>query len=210
MKKFISLLISSIFILGILFSGNVLAQISVGVKEGDWIEYNVSYTGSPPESYPEWVRIEITNVQGMSITADLITERLDGSSDTNSGTFNLETGAPELLLIPAGLDVGDNFYHEDFGDVEILWIEDYTYAGAKRTVVAAPVSELNIHWDRSTGILVQADQAGEDFTQNWLVDKTNMWQSQIFGLDSIIFYLLIIAVIGVAALIALLFYRRRK
>ena len=29
--------------------GSVLADFSVGVKKGDWAEYHVEYTGTPPE-----------------------------------------------------------------------------------------------------------------------------------------------------------------
>ena len=67
-------------------------------------EYNITYTGTPPDYYPSWVRIDVTNIQGTSITATLTVERLNGTSDTDSGTFDLETGVLDLLLIPAGLD----------------------------------------------------------------------------------------------------------
>jgi len=194
---------------GIFSSTIVLAQVSVGVKNGEWIEFNVDYIGNPPDSYPEWVRLEVTNIQGTGITADLTIKRRDGTSDTNSGTFDLEIGVPELLLIPAGLEVSDKFYHEDVGEIEILWIEDNTYAGAKRTVVVASVFEVLFHWDKSTGILVQADQSTDAFTEIWLVEKTNMWHAQLFGLDSTIFYILIVTILAIIAIIAIFLYRRR-
>ena len=109
--KFASLLFCLVLILGILSQSYVLAQIAVGVKAGNWIEYNISYSGSPPDFYPAWIRIDVTNVQGTKITADLSGEQLDGTLVTNSGTYDLETGVLDLLLIPAGLDVGNKFYH---------------------------------------------------------------------------------------------------
>jgi hypothetical protein len=61
----ISLVVSSV---------TVVAEVSVGVKEGDWIEYTVTYPGSPVTTYPKWFRIEINNVPRISITADLTVE----------------------------------------------------------------------------------------------------------------------------------------
>ena len=49
---FIALLISSLVV-------SVYAQVSVGLKEGDWVEYTATYTGNPPDTYPEAVRIEV-------------------------------------------------------------------------------------------------------------------------------------------------------
>ena len=37
----------------------VFAEVAVGLKEGDWIEYSVTYTGTPPENYPRMDKIEI-------------------------------------------------------------------------------------------------------------------------------------------------------
>jgi hypothetical protein len=38
--------------------GNVLAEISVGVKKGDWAEYQVDYTGTPPmEHMKQWLQL---------------------------------------------------------------------------------------------------------------------------------------------------------
>lgn len=187
---------------------SVLADVSVGVKEGDWIEYNVSYTGSPPNNYPKRVRIEVTSIQGTSITADLTVERLDGTSDTNSGTFNLETGVPDLLLIPVNLDIGDEFYHEDFGNIAIGGTEEHTYADANRLVNYATINQIVFRWDKTTGILLQSDQSADDFTQKFLVDETNIWQSQIFGLEPTLFYVLIVA-IAIAAIVPVVYLRRR-
>lgn len=187
----------------------VMAEVTVGVKEGDWIEYDVTYTGSPPNEYPKWVRIEITNIQGTSITADLTVERLDGTSDTNSGTFDLETGVLDLLLIPADLDVGDDFYHEDFGNITIAGKEEHTYAGGERTAVYATIDQTALHWDKTTGILLQSDQTADNFTQEFLADKTNMWQAQIFGLEPTVFYVLIVAILVIIVLVAVFLLKRR-
>lgn len=216
MNKFLSSVICSILLVSIFSSVNVLAQVSVGVKEGDWIEYNLSYTGSAPDEYPKWIRIEITKVQGTNITIDLKKEKLDGSSGTNTGTFNLETGFPELLLVPAGLDVGDEFYHEDYGGVTIAGTEEHTYAGAKRTVVHATLDlaaanvHAELHWDQATGILLQSSQSADNFAQEMVGDKTNLWNTQSFLLEPAIPYILIIVIVAIVAIVALFLYWRRQ
>ena len=50
-----------------------------------------------------------------------------------------------------------------------------------------------------------------NYTMHTKVDKTNMWQSQIFGLEPTAFYALLIgAPIVIAAVIALIAVRRKK
>lgn len=209
LKKLQLLQILFILLVSILSIANVLAELSVGVKEGDWIEYSLSYTGSPSDSYPIWIRIDITDVQGTTITADLKVERIDGSAYTKSVAFNLETGVPDLLLIPAGLDIGDEFYHEDYGYNTITGTEDCIYAGAIRTIVGSTIENIVLHWDKSTGILLHSDYAEDDFTQKLLVDETNIWEQQIFGLDAPLFYILIVAILMIVVIVAVFLLRRR-
>lgn len=210
MNKRLSLLAFYLISLSVVSSVTVLAESAVGVKEGDWIEYTITYTGSPATQFPEWIRIEIKNVQGTGITADVIVERLDGSSNTSSGTFDLDIGVPDLLAISANLDTGDEFYHEDYGNTVIAGTEDETYAGAKRTVVYATVNRIELRWDKATGILLQSDQSTDNFTQNLRVDKTNLWQTQIFGLDPTLFYVAVVGIIVIIAFVTFSLIRRRK
>jgi hypothetical protein len=210
MKKNFPLILLCLILLVVLSPMTVLAEVSVGLKDGDWIEYNVTYTGSPLDTYPQWIRIEIITIQGTSITADLTIERLDGSSDTNSGTFNLETGVLELLAIPSNLDVGDEFYHEDYGNIVIAGTEENLFAGAKRTEVYTTINQIELHWDKSTGILLQSDQSVENFNQKMLIDRTNMWQTQILGLEPNIFYIVILILIVIITFTTFFLIRRNK
>lgn len=207
--KLLSFLSSLIVVIGVFCSLIVFAQVSVGVGEGDWIEYDVIYSGLPPNSYPKWMKIEVTDVQGLNISIDLTVERLNGTSDTLNGTFNLATGVADLLFIPANLEVGEEFYHEEFGKIEIQGSEEQTYGEANRIINYANLEDLVIHWDRSTGILVEADQSAEDFTQKLVVDRTNVWHSQIFGLDLTLFFVLIGVSCIVIAVVGVLLLRRR-
>lgn len=209
MNKFHSLLFSVIFLVGVFSSTIVLAQISVGVKAGDWIEYAISYTGNPPEMYPERTRIDVTNVQGTKIRANLTVESLDGRSNINGAYYDLETGVTDLFFVPAGLDIGDHFYHPNFGSIPLTENKYVTYADAKRTVVFSTFENIECHWDKNTGILVQKIQSEDNYTQTILAIKTSMWQPQIFGLDSTIFNALIMIIFAIIAIVTVFLLKRR-
>ena len=77
-----------------LTGSTVNANVTVGVKAGDWMEYNVTYVGNgnPPEEYANWFKFQITDIQGTSITGKMIYEMLNGTTTTNTYTYDLKKG----------------------------------------------------------------------------------------------------------------------
>lgn len=209
-KKRLTAAISTL-ILTILFSTTVSAAVSVGVKEGDYITYLAFYKGAPPMTYPDELKIDVTNIQGTNVTAKLTIDRLDGTTDTMSGTYDLETGVPDLLLIPAGLIAGDEFTHKDYGKITIAGTKESTnYTAEKRTLLYATIEQATMYWDKNTGILLESQQTTENFTQSLTARRTNIFQTRILGLDQTIFYTLLIVAIAIVAVAATLLYRRKK
>lgn len=192
--------------------GNVLAEISVGVKKGDWIEYQVALTGSPPADHDvTWARMEVTNVQGKAINLNVTTEFKNGTLLYENITLNLETGQlGDDFIIPANLNSGDTFFDENVSNITISGVEERTYAGATRTVVYAATSETTYYWDQATGILVEGNSQFPDYTMNTIVDKTNMWQPQLFGLDPTVFYGLVIGAAVLVVVVPAFFVVKRK
>ena len=190
----------------------VVADVSVGVKEGDWVEYTIEYTGSPPTDYPVWMKVEVLDVQGTNITLEATRELINGTTATHSFTANLETGAPDLFIVPADLEDNDTFFHAAIGDITVAGVQDVPYAGVKRTIVIAVVIQMLLRWDRATGVLVEATQSASEFTQHLKLDKTNMWQAQTSGLpiDSTTFYALIIAAVCIVAVVGFYVLHRKK
>jgi hypothetical protein len=190
----------------------ISAEISVGVKQGDWIEYQVTCTGTPPESHNiTWAKMEIVGVQGAIINLNVTTEFSNGTLLNETVTLNLETGQlGDDFIIPANLNSGDTFFDNRVGNITISGAEERTLAGATRTVVYASTSQTMFYWDKSTGILVEANSSFTDYTMNTKADKTNMWQPQIFGLDPTVFYALVIAAVAILAVIAFFFILRKK
>jgi hypothetical protein len=209
-RKLFLIIASFIVLVGM---GTVLAEISVGVKKGDWIEYQVTFTGTPPGRHDvTWARMEIMNVQGKSINLDITTEFSNETLLNETITLNLDTGQlGDDFIIPANLNSGDTFLDEYTGNITISGVEERTYAGATRTVVVGATSQTTYYWDKAIGVLVEGTSAFTNYTMNTKVDKTNMWQPQILGLDPTVFYAVVVgAAVVIAAVIALIAVRRKK
>jgi hypothetical protein len=154
------------------------ADLSVGVKEGDWIEYTVDYTGSPVAGHDVvWARMEVLEVQGPSITVRITSRFSDGATEQLNTTLNLETGhLIDNFIIPANLHEGDTFFDENLGNVTIAEALQRTYAGAIRTVLSASISDNTYFWDQATGVSVEGNTETSDYKMHTIVENTNMWR----------------------------------
>ena len=198
-------LISSLLVFCILSSATSLATVSVGVKEGDWIEYQANFTDTPHESSVDWMRVDVKTVEESKIIVALTGHTIGGLNFTERKAFDLEVGAPGLLIVPANLDVGDVFYHEDFGNITIEGVDELTCANSTRTTVYASTSNGELHWDKTTGFLLQQELVTSNYAHLSVATKTNMWQPQQFGLELLFAFVLLIA-----AIVAVFLFRRNK
>jgi hypothetical protein len=208
-KLCLTITLLTIVLLGV---GNVLAEISVGVKKGDWAEYHVEYTGTPPEGHDViWARMEIEDVQGKIVNANVTVEFSNGTQETMAETWNLETGQlGDDFISPANLDKGDTFFDKTAGTITISSVEEKTYAGATRTVAHATTPATSYYWDRATGLLVEGNSKLPGYTMNTTITETNIWQPQLFGLDAAVFYALVIVAAVLIAVAVLVVVRRKK
>jgi hypothetical protein len=183
-------------------------KVSVGVKQGDWMEYSVSYTGTPSDDLTNWFRVEVEKVKETNITAYFEVERINGEKFSFSETYDLKVGFHDAIIISSGLDLGDQFFHDQFGTISIEYIEDYGYTSEERTVVAAIFSDNIAHWDKNTGVLTQLDWSqSPDLKHHWLIEKTSLWGET--GIDIMLLVGFGVAIVAVL-LIILLFFRRKK
>jgi hypothetical protein len=196
-------------LVSMLFSAVVSAEVAVGVKQGHWIEYKVTATGDVPEGHDvTWSKIEVTNVEGTNISIEITSRYSDKLEHSENYTLNLATGQiGDSFIIPANLNVGDAFNSTE-GNITITEIKDKSYAGANRNVVYANTSTTQFYWDRSTGVLVEADSSYPNFDIISKVERTNLWQAQIFGIDPFVFSVPIIAL--VIAVLAFFMIRKMK
>ena len=210
-RKFASYISCLAVLVSIAFSAVASAEIVVGVKQGDWIEYDVAFTGDFPMQHDvTWCRIEVTAVDGKNVYVDITSRYADGSNETISSTVKLETGQiGEAFIIPANSDKGDTFSSYE-GTITISGVEEISCAGVTRSVVYASTSETTFYWDRSTGFLVEANSTSSEFTMFTKAEKTNMWQIQIFGLDQTVLIALVVLVVVAVLAAAIFLIRKRK
>ena len=196
------ILVLSLAFLLLLSLSVALGEVTVGVKEGDWIEYTVATTGLPEEGHDVvWARMEILDVQGKEIIVNVTTEAANRTVESDIMTMNPEEGQVGVwFIIPANLDVGDSFYDASMGNVTIEGLEQKTFAGATRTVTHASTPERIKYWDKATGVFIESIDILPNYTLNATADKTNMWSPQLLGIDPTIVYA---ASIGVAIVIVI-------
>jgi hypothetical protein len=210
MKRRIALhLICLAVLVTVLFSAVASAEIAVGVKKGYWIEYHVTATGDVPEGHDiTWSKIEVTDVEGKNISVTITSRDSDKIELSENHTLNLETGQiGDSFIIPANLNAGENFTSLE-GNITISEVKEKSYAGASRTILFANTSQTEFSWDKSTGVLVETNSSGSNFTIVTKMERTNMWQAQIFGIDPFVFTVPIIAT--VIAVLAFFMIRKVK
>jgi hypothetical protein len=137
MRKLALLIIALTLLIVTVSLAVVFADFSVGVKKGDWIEYNVKVTGTPPSIYNiTWGRIDVTGVQGENISLKIQTMFTNGTLLIENLNLNLITNPGDSFVIHANLNPSDEFYNPYFGNITITSIERRTFAGTERTVVS--------------------------------------------------------------------------
>jgi hypothetical protein len=189
------------------------AQLAVGVKAGDWIQYKVTFTGTTPDPSHAVVAANLTvlSVQGTAINVNIVSTMSNGTELSSNSTLNLQTGQLiDNFIIPANLSKGDQFFDSNVGNITIANVGQGTYAGTSRTVINATSGSNAYIWDQATGIDVEGFSSGANYTMHTLANATNIWQAQVPEFNSTI--LGSITIIGAIATVtsAIVITRKRK
>jgi hypothetical protein len=209
------------------------AEPSAGVKEGDWIEYDINVTGigsMPPTHDVRWMRINVLPVQGAAFSVNLTARYANGTVGSAIWKFNFTEGnVGGWIIIPSNLSQGDTFYDSWTTEtrkpinVPIQREEQKTVLGATRTVTYGNDSFRHKEWDKATGVFVGSLEVYKNVTNKagWHIEDlnvtieataTNMWSPQNLEVNQPPFYALIAAGAVVAAVIvsSAIFVARRK
>ena len=214
----------------VLVSGETL----VGVKEGDWIEYDVSVAGTgsmPPTHDVRWMRIEVLPpVQGEAFSVNLTSRYANGTVGSAVWKFNFTEGNVEgWIIIPANLSAGDTFYDYSIHtsvpvNVTVEGEEQRIVLGATRTVTYGHDSLRHKEWDKATGVFIGTTEVYKNVTtrSGWYIEDmtvtveataTNMWSPEMaLEQNSIVFWAVggVIVVLGVLAFIVVARKKRGK
>jgi len=159
-------------------------KTQIGVKTGDWIKYEYTITGAPPETLlPTWLKVEFLNVEGTTATVCTTTHMSDGTELTETTTGDLLYGSLSGVAIPANCTTGDFIYISGYGYVMIIGETTRIYAGMSRVVVYSSFSvygfPLTYYWDKQTGIMVEGSTTALGITVTLRATETNMWSTAV-------------------------------
>ena len=198
MKVFTALILASLifFILVAISPTHGSNEPSVGVKKGDWIEYDVNIIGNPPAVHRNvtWMRMDVLQVDGTSFPVNLTVRFANGTLDSSIWNFNLADGNTEgWVIIPSDLGSGDVFF-DNFSKTDkyitIQSQEQKTVLGATRTITYANDTYRDKQWDKTTGVFIGSSEIFRNWSAFVTAVSTNMWSPQILGTNQIVFYAL--------------------
>ena len=180
LKKKFSINLLIVLLIGFLSVSLAEADLSIGVNRGDWIEYAVTTSGSPPEQFNlTWAKMQISNVDGASIEINVTTRSANGTMSSRMMILNLQKGEiGAWFIIPANLNVGDSFLDSDGQYVMIQGEQQLEWAGDLRTLTNATTPQRIKQWDKLTGVFVQCIDVFDNYTINATATNTNMWKDQ--------------------------------
>ena len=232
MKVFTALILAIILVSVSIIASPTLAydKPSVGVKKGDWIEYNIIIigTGTPPPTHDvRWMRMEILSVQGAAFSVSLTARYANGTLGSAVWKFNFTEGNIRgWIIIPSNLGWGDTFYDSSIHtgipvNVTIQRQEQKTVLGTSRIVTYGNDSLRHKEWDKATGVFIGSSEVYKNVTNRggWYIEDltvtihataTNMWSSKILGLNQTVFYTLVAVSIVLAVLCLVIVVGRRK
>jgi hypothetical protein len=223
----LSIVVVSIVALAALVSGEPL----VGVKEGDWIEYDVSVAGTgsmPPTHDVRWMRIEVLPpVHGAAFSVNLTSRYANGTVGSAIWKFNFTEGNVEgWIIIPANLSAGDTFYDYSIHtgvpvNVTVKGEEQRTVCGATRTVTYGHDALRHKEWDKITGVFIGTTEVYKNVTtrSGWYIEDvtvtveataTNMWSPEMALEQNPIVFWAVAGVLVVLGVLALIVVTRRK
>jgi hypothetical protein len=189
------------------------SALSIGVKKGDSVTYDISYTGTPPAGFDatSW-SMDIMSVDGPEVAVNITSVIPNSPNYRSSHVFNLENGTlgPDDWIIPAGLKTGETFYDANVGNITIQGTETRTYAGATRTVLVSSSEHSTRYWDQATGVVMEGVLTYPEYTMTTKVDETNLWQPQTAIGQTLIIILAFVAIVIIAVIAAVYGIKRKK
>ena len=184
------------------------AEPSVGVKKGDWMEYAVNITGTPPPVHKGviWMKIDVLQVEDTAFPVNLTIKFLNGTMSSSIWRLNFTEGNDGgWIIVPSSLDPGDTFF-DNFSktdkNITIQSEEQKMVLGASRTVTYANDSYRYKEWDKVTGVFVSSSEIFKNWSAHVNIIATNLWSPQILGLNQTVFYNVVEVCVMMAVLIS--------
>lgn len=218
-----AIIFGTISLLFFLLATLAYAEASIGIKPGDWIEYELNVNVAPPPDMPQRVKVECISVAGTTVTLKMNMHMDDGTEHMETMIIDVASGSGNAtfqMLIPANSKAGDTIKVVNYGDLTIAGETTETFAGASRTVVYASLSQgdmqLNYRWDKQTGALMEISLTQGSASAAYKATSTNLWQASLNPLTFVsslpieMLAIFISVIVALAIVVAALIYTRRK
>ena len=217
-------IVALLILVSVLLSPALSSPIpSVGVKEGDWIEYNVNITGTglpPPTHDVHWFRIQVLQVQDTAFSVNLTAHYSNGTIDSAIWKFNFTEGnVGGWTIIPANLSVGESFFDYSIhnhkpANITIQSQEQIILLGTTRTITIGNDTFRHKEWDKFTGVFVGSSDTYRNVINNdgWYIEDltvtvdavaTNMWSTEAKVERQSMFYPIVGIVVATATALSL-------
>jgi hypothetical protein len=191
-----------------------MAQYTVGVKNGDWIKYNLSMSGQG-ENVQGWIKITVDSVSGTEIKGTYAVGVGDQQLQQISFTLDIASGYGEIsgFIIPANLTVGQTIPGES------TTVQNITTRHGRTAIYAAATDPYSggtgqVYWDQATGVLLEVTASYGGYEYKLTPAETNMWGGGLFGVGplglELWIWIIIIVVIVVGITTVVLILHRRK
>lgn len=230
--------ITTLFLVGIIFTVSIVASFpfaysgaQVGVKEGDWIEYNINVTGigtPPPTHDVRWFRMQVLQIEDIAaFSVNLTAKYTNGTLGSAIWKFNFTEGNVEgWMIIPSNLSPGDTFYDSARHtrkpvNITIQGQEQRTLLGVDRIITYANDSLRRKEWDKATGVFIGSSEHLKnvtnkdgwyinDLTVNIQATATNMWRPQFLEGDQTMFNTLVAVSVAFVVLLSLIIVTAKR
>ena len=175
-----------LFILALTANVSAISQHSLGVKNGDWVEYGFEDAFSSGE---RWQKLEFQEVSDANATVHITTHFSEGIEVNETNTIDLLSDSDFQMImfsarvhvIPANLTTGDSVFLGQFGNRTITGETTNAYADADRKIIYANFTEQSqytFYWDKQTGVLAEGIMVtGNAYKRIWITG-TNMWTAE--------------------------------
>jgi len=169
---------------------NASSSSGLGVKSGDWMQYDFQETFSSVGD--RWQTMEFLSVVGAKVTVRVTVHMSSAIEINQTRTINLSSDdnfldtiffGVRVYLIPSDLGVGVSVYLGEFGNQTIAGEATGIVAGANRRLVYSNFSKsgsrYTFYWDKQTGVLVEGTMAMDGTVYKAVsTGATNMWSGE--------------------------------
>lgn len=189
-------------------SNLAVAQHACGVKNGDWMRYDMNVT-SGGQGGSGSIKINIQNVQGTQVSGT-IEISVQGFTITEPENFTIDiaagAGTYAGFIIPANLTVGDSI------PGEYVQVENVVTKNGREAIQAnasSPIFGFSgvVYWDQATGVLLETSGSAVGATYSMSLAETSLWSG---GFPLFLVAVIIIIVVAAVAVIGVVTLRKRK